>query len=121
MSFYHMRRDNSALAGPLASHSTLIRQIMKFSTAAKLTHARYGTSSQPAIFERWKNATVVATTASHNTTISANAPPGWCIPKKIHDQAMLSRSCTANKDNGIAADLKPAGFQTSQAAIAIRT
>ena len=64
-----------------------IRQIAKFSTLAKLTQARYGIISQPAIFEQRKNTTVVATIASHSITISANAQPGWCIPKKIHDQA----------------------------------
>jgi hypothetical protein len=52
-----------------------IRQIAKLSTLATLTHAKYGTSSQPAIFEQRKNATVVAKIASHSTMISTNAQP----------------------------------------------
>jgi hypothetical protein len=58
---------------------------VKFNTLAKLTQARYGTISQPAIFELRKNVTVVDMIASHKITISTNAQPGWCIPKKIHD------------------------------------
>ena len=51
-------------------------QIVKFNTLAKLTHAKYGTINQPAIFEDLKNATVVATIASHRITISTQAQPG---------------------------------------------
>ena len=59
------------------------------------------------------------TIASHNTSNSAKAQPGRCMPKKIHDQATLSASCRANKLSGRAAARKPPGFQTHQAAKAI--
>jgi hypothetical protein len=49
------------------------RQMVKFSTAAKLTQARYGSSSYPAIFELRKKATVVATITSRRITILAKA------------------------------------------------
>ena len=71
------------------------RQMVKFSTAAKLTQAKYGTSSQPAIFELRKKATVVAAIASHRITISTKAQPGWCMPKKIQDQETFRTICTA--------------------------
>lgn len=53
-----------------------IRQIAKFNTLAKLTHAKYGTIIPPATFEQRKNTTVVAAIASQSTTISTNAQPG---------------------------------------------
>lgn len=53
------------------------RQIAKLSTTAKLTQARYGTSSQPASWERIKNARIVTEIAAHKNTISMNAQPGW--------------------------------------------
>ena len=42
------------------------RQIEKFNTLAKLTQAKYGTISQPAIFEHLKNATAVTTVECQN-------------------------------------------------------
>ncbi len=45
--------------GPV-DHPTFNRQIVKFSTLAKLTHAKYGTSSPPADFDRVQNAISVA-------------------------------------------------------------
>lgn len=53
------------------------RQIAKLSTVAKLTQARYGTSSQPASRERRKNARIVTAIAAHKVMISTNAQPGW--------------------------------------------
>ena len=62
--------------GKLGSHVQFSCQIVKFSTLAKLTHARYGIISQPAVFWRLKNATDVATIAIQRTTISTKAQPG---------------------------------------------
>jgi hypothetical protein len=67
--------QNGAL-GKLGSRLQFNRQIAKFNTLAKLTHARYGTINQTAIFEVLKNAIVVTPIASHRTTISTNAQPG---------------------------------------------
>lgn len=53
------------------------RQIAKFNTVAKLTHARYGTINAPASLDTLKKANVVATIASHKTMISANAQSTW--------------------------------------------
>ena len=50
--------------------------MVKLSTLAKLTHAKYGRSSQPATFEQPKNAAVEDTIASQGMTISTNAQPG---------------------------------------------
>lgn len=72
--------------------TTFNRQIAKFSTLAKLTQAKYGTMSPPATFDLPKNTTVVAMIASQRITISTNAQPGWCIPKKIQDQATFKPS-----------------------------
>ena len=83
--------------------------MVKFSTAAKLTQARYGTSRQPAIFERRKKATVVAAITSHRITISTKAQPGWCIPKKIQDQETFRASWTPNSVIGTAACLNQDG------------
>ena len=63
--------------GRLGNTDQLSRQIAKLSTAAKLTQAKYGTSSQPASLERWKNARIVTEIAAHKNTISTNAQPGW--------------------------------------------
>ena len=63
--------------GRLGNTDQLSRQIAKLSTAAKLTQARYGTSSQPANWERRKNARIVTAIAAHKITISTNAQPGW--------------------------------------------
>jgi hypothetical protein len=51
-------------------------QIVKFSTAAKLTQARYGNIIQPATGDDRKNAAAVAAIVSHRTKISAKAQPG---------------------------------------------
>ena len=40
------------------------RQIAKFNTLAKLTHAKYGTINVPASLDTWKKANVVATIAN---------------------------------------------------------
>jgi len=61
------------------------RQRLKFSTAAKLTQPRQGTRRTPAAIETRKNAASAAAIASHNATMSANAPPKLLRPKKIGD------------------------------------
>ena len=63
--------------GRLGNADQFSRQIAKLSTAAKLTQAKYGASSQPASWERWKNARIVTEIAAHKNTISKNAQPGW--------------------------------------------
>ena len=73
-------------------HIMFMRQIVKFSALAKVTQSKYGTIKAPASFELLKNAVVVAKIAIPSITISANAQPGWCIPKKLQDQAMFKAS-----------------------------
>ena len=75
----------------------------RFNAVAKLTHAKYDTSRLPATIELRKNDIVVAAIASHRVTISTNAQPGWCRPKKIHDQKTFKMSCTAHNVSDIAA------------------
>src|SRR5690606_11930327 len=96
-----------------------IRQMAKFSAAAKLTHARYGSSSAPAAGEWRQNARTVAAMASHNRTTSASAAPGRCSPKKRNDHARFSPSCNANRLSAVRAFSHPARRQTSHAATAM--
>jgi hypothetical protein len=67
----------------------LRRQIEKLSAEAKLTQARYGTSSQAAVgLTGWKR-TIVARIEAKTMTISINAKSGRRSPKKIGVQAAL--------------------------------
>jgi hypothetical protein len=90
-----------------------------FSIAAKLTHARYGTSSHAATRLTGLNATNDAAMANHSKKISANATPGRCSPKNSGVHAAFKTSCARNKPRGRRCAATPPRCQTNQAATAI--
>ena len=81
----------------------------------------YGTSNQAAVFDIFPKEIIVARIASHKTTISMNAPPGDCRPKKIIDQNVLRTSCTINIPSATRTSFRSNPlFQMRKAAIPMR-
>jgi len=68
--------------------------MLALSTAAKLTHSKYGNNSQPAILLNLPNQCMVNTILTQSKAITMNAPNIWCIPKNTIDQEKFKNSCT---------------------------
>ena len=88
---------------------------------AKVTHARYGTSSAAAVLHAFHAATMVAAIATHRTRITTSARSGRCMPKKTGVHERFSASCTANSTSARrdSRGLAPSRRQSRHAATAI--
>lgn len=95
------------------------RHSVKLSTAAKLTHAKYGTSNHPAPRLTRKNTTIVAAIAAQSSSITTSASPILCIPKNTGLHAAFSASCTTNNPSASRCRASPPRFHTNHAATAI--
>jgi len=69
---------------------------MKFKYPAKLTQRIYGIRSQAATLEILVNTKIANTITAHKRTITANAPPMDCPPKKMGDQIAFKTNCIRN-------------------------
>ena len=69
-------------------------QMEAFSTAAKLTHVKYGTNSMPEVFDILKKLKIVKAIAIQRTAMSTSPARGDRRPKKSADHKTLHISWT---------------------------
>lgn len=70
--------------------------MLKFNTAANVTHSKYGTCKLDAVLETLLNITIIARISDQRMIISKNAANGDFSPKNSSDHNTLNTSCTKN-------------------------
>ena len=68
---------------------------------AKVTQRRYGAKSHAAGREIFAKAMMVKRIANQSITISTNAAPMLCMPKKIRDHTIFNTNCRPKSESAI--------------------